>query len=111
MILSLYLGGCPPSLTISARKIKEVIEVLHRRANVDTSFIVNHPLVLLSSVENSLKPRIEIFNQLKSKNLLRRKTSLATICKLPEMKLIKRYAVSYSAQLGEVSFPLRAHSL
>ncbi|KAK1555424.1 hypothetical protein Q3G72_026162 [Acer saccharum] len=65
----------PPALAVSARKIKKVIEVLHRRANVDTSFIVNHPSVLLSSVENSLKPRLEIFNQLKSKNLLRRKTS------------------------------------
>ncbi|KAK4859644.1 hypothetical protein QYF36_009153 [Acer negundo] len=100
----------PPALAVSARKIKEVIEVLHRRANVDTSFIVNHPSVLLSSVENSLKPRLEIFNQLKSKNLLRRKTSLATICKLPKMKFIKRYVVPYSVELGEVSFPLRARS-
>ncbi|KAK1568280.1 hypothetical protein Q3G72_022571 [Acer saccharum] len=101
----------PPALAVSVRKIKEVIEVLYRRANVDTSFIVNQPSVLLSSVENSLKPRPEIFNQLKSKNLLRRKTSLATICKLPKMKFIKRYVVPYSAELGEVSFPLRAHSL
>ncbi|KAK2659716.1 hypothetical protein Ddye_006249 [Dipteronia dyeriana] len=80
----------PPALAVSARKIKEVIEVLHRRVNTDTSFIVYHPSVLLSSVENSLKPRLVIFSQLKSKNLLRRKTSLATICKLPKMNFIKK---------------------
>ncbi|KAL5779664.1 hypothetical protein ACOSQ2_010401 [Xanthoceras sorbifolium] len=94
----------PQALSITERKIKEVIELLRTRENVDISFIVNNPSVLLCSIESSLKPRLVIFDQLKTKNLLRRKTSLSTIFKLSKTKFIQRYVVPYSAELGQVSF-------
>lgn len=102
-ILSMF-RSMPPAFTVSERKIQAVVETLLRRGDVDISFIVNNASLFLCSIERSLKPRMRVYDMLESKNLLRRKTGLATICKLPKGKFLEKYVLPYQDELGDLSF-------
>ncbi|KAJ0007290.1 hypothetical protein Pint_29331 [Pistacia integerrima] len=92
----------PQSFAVSERKIREVTEVILGRGNLDISFIVNNSWLLICSVERRLKPRLRVFDILVSKNLLRRKPQLTTICRIPEKVFLKMYVLPYSDELGEL---------
>lgn len=102
-ILSMF-RSMPPAFTVSERKIQSVVETLLRRRDVDISSIVNNASLFLCSIESNLKPRMRVYDMLKSKNLLRRKTGLATVCKLSKGKFLEKYVLPYQDELGDLSF-------
>ncbi|KAE8056888.1 hypothetical protein FH972_013622 [Carpinus fangiana] len=92
----------PQVFAVSERKIKGVTELLLLSAwNIDISYIVNHPELLICSIENRLKPRLRVLEILEKKNMLKRKPCLTTVCKMTEKKFSDKYVLPYSKELGE----------
>ena len=80
---------------ISERKIKKATEVLLNYGNHDISYVVNHPELLICSVEHRLKPRLDVLKILGKKNLLHKEPSLTTVCKMSDKQFSEKYVVSY----------------
>ncbi|XVE55473.1 hypothetical protein DITRI_Ditri03aG0161500 [Diplodiscus trichospermus] len=93
----------PNVFAVSQRKIKNVTQFLLSRKNIDISFIINHPEVLICSLEHRLKPRLLVFEILESKNLLSRKISLATLFKMSEKRFREKYVRPYLEELEKAS--------
>lgn len=91
----------PMVFAVSERKIKKSTEFLFSSTNLDISYAVNHPELLITSVEHRLKPRLEILHTLEGKNILKKKPSLTTICRMTNKMFTERYGVPYSNELGE----------
>ncbi|XVE55474.1 hypothetical protein DITRI_Ditri03aG0161600 [Diplodiscus trichospermus] len=96
----------PQVFAVSQRKIKEITEFLLSRKNVDISFIINHPWVLLCSVEHRLKPRLLVFEILETKNLLWRKVGLVTLYKMSENQFREKYVHPYLKELKKASIAI-----
>ncbi|XWS21526.1 hypothetical protein CRYUN_Cryun30bG0061700 [Craigia yunnanensis] len=96
----------PQVFSVSERKIKEVTEFLLSRKNIDISFIINNPKVLICSLERRLKPRLLVFEILESKNLLSRKVSLSTLFKMPEKRFQEKYVGPYLKELEKASMAI-----
>lgn len=62
--------------------------------------MVDHPDLLLYSVERRLKPRLEVLRILESKRILRIKPSLTTVCKITEKQFSEKYVLPYASELG-----------
>lgn len=92
----------PQAFAMSERKIQGVTEMLLSRGDMDISFIVQNPSLFLCSIEGSLKPRLRVYDILKSKNLLPKRTSLASICKMSKSKFLDKYVLPYH-ELRELS--------
>ena len=73
------------------------------RKNIDISFIINHPLVLICSVEHRLKPRLLVLEVLESKNLLSRKFSLTRLFKMSEKRFREKYVRPNLKELEKAS--------
>ncbi|GLU16201.1 hypothetical protein SLE2022_326460 [Rubroshorea leprosula] len=101
-ILALFRRA-PHVFAVSEMKIKEVSEMLLGIENIDASFIVEHPDLLIHSVKGRLEPRLAVYEILESKNLLRRKPKLTTLFKISPQKFLARYVIPYSNELGDVS--------
>ncbi|XP_041013333.1 uncharacterized protein LOC121256558 isoform X2 [Juglans microcarpa x Juglans regia] len=93
----------PHVFAISERKIKEVTGLLFSARNVDISYIVDHPELLIFSVERRLKPRLRVLEILEKKNVLNRKPCLTTVCKISEQKFLNKFVLPYSKELAEVN--------
>ncbi|PON61585.1 Mitochodrial transcription termination factor [Parasponia andersonii] len=76
-------------------------ELLLLAGNHDISFVVDHPELLTFNIERRLKPRIEILRILEKKDILRRKPSLTTICKIMDKQFSEKYVLPYLNELGE----------
>ena len=100
----------PQVFSVSERKIKEVTEFLLSRKNIDISFIINHPKVLICSLEHRLKPRLLVFEILESKNLLSRKVSLSTLFKISEKRFREKYVGPYLKELEKASMAIVGHN-
>ncbi|XVF39498.1 hypothetical protein PTKIN_Ptkin01aG0039400 [Pterospermum kingtungense] len=96
----------PPVFAVSERKIKKVTEFLLSRKGIDISFIINHPVVLICSVEHRLKPRLQVFHVLESKNLPSRKIGFNTLFKIPEKQFRKKFVHPYLKELEKASIPV-----
>ncbi|XP_041017096.1 uncharacterized protein LOC121259537 isoform X4 [Juglans microcarpa x Juglans regia] len=93
----------PQVFAVSERKIKEVTGLLFSARNVDISYFVDHPELLICSVERRLKPRLRVLEILEKKNVLNRKPRLSTVCKIPEKKFLNKFVLPYSKELAEVN--------
>ncbi|XP_041017088.1 uncharacterized protein LOC121259535 [Juglans microcarpa x Juglans regia] len=93
----------PQVFAISERKIKEVTGLLFSAPKVDISYFVDHPELLISSVERRLKPRLRVLEILEKKNVLNRKPCLTTVCRMPEQKFLNKFVLPYSKELAEVN--------
>ncbi|XP_059461646.1 uncharacterized protein LOC132190624 [Corylus avellana] len=92
----------PQVFAVSERKIKGVTEVLLLSAwNIDISYIVSHPELLICSIENRLKPRLRVLEILEKKNMLKKKPCLTTVCKMTEKRFSDKYLLPYSKELTE----------
>ncbi|KAJ7959034.1 Transcription termination factor like [Quillaja saponaria] len=100
----------PQVFAVSERKIKEVTKLLLSVRNNDISFVVNHPEVLLRSVERTLKPRLEVIEILENKNSLQKKPSLTTVYKLTNKQFLEKFVLPYSDELCgyHLHFPVRS---
>lgn len=95
----------PQAFAVSERKIKEVTQVLLGNGRLDISLIVSHPQLLHFSVESRLKPRLRIVEVLESKNLLMKKFSMSTICKISNKKFLDIFVLPYSDEVGKLYIP------
>lgn len=89
----------PQVFAISERKIRGVTEVVLSHGNLDISFVVNHPELLICSVERRLKPRLDVLKTLEKKNLLSKKPMLTTLFKISDKQFSKKYVVPYIKEL------------
>ncbi|KAJ7965691.1 Transcription termination factor like [Quillaja saponaria] len=90
----------PQVFAVSERKIKDVTELLLSVRNHDISFVVNHPELLVCSVERRLKPRLEVIEILENKNLFQKKPSLTTVCKISDKEFLVKFVIPYSDELS-----------
>ncbi|CAL5332823.1 unnamed protein product [Camellia sinensis] len=95
----------PQVFAVSVRKIKAGTQVLLGTRNLDISFIINHPNLLIFSVEKRLKPRLQVLKILESKNLLLKKPSLTTICKISDKKFFEKFVRPFSNEVGKMYTP------
>ncbi|XVF36734.1 hypothetical protein REPUB_Repub19eG0083700 [Reevesia pubescens] len=93
----------PQVFSVSERKIKQVTEFLLSRKNIEISFIINFPAVLICSLEHRLKPRLLVFEILENKNLLRRKVSLTTMFNMSDKRFREKFVSPYLDELGKAS--------
>lgn len=99
--ISTLFRKAPQVFTVSESKIKQVTEMVISDANLDISYVLNHPELLIFSFEHRLKPRLEILHTLEQKNVLKRKLSLVTVCRMSKKDFTERYIVPYSNELGK----------
>ncbi|OVA14611.1 Mitochodrial transcription termination factor-related [Macleaya cordata] len=92
----------PSVFTYSDKKIREVAEFISCRGKYHASFLLLHPEMLSYSLESRVKPRFQIVEILKSKNLISKSASLASICKLTDNKFLKRYVLPYKVEVGNL---------
>ncbi|GFZ10040.1 hypothetical protein Acr_21g0006390 [Actinidia rufa] len=95
----------PQVFAVSERKIKESTRVLCGFGESDISLIVCHPDLLNLSVENRLKPRLRVVEILESKNLLRKKPSLTTVCKMSHKRFFEKFVLPHSNEVGKFLLP------
>ncbi|TQD89452.1 hypothetical protein C1H46_024987 [Malus baccata] len=97
--ISAVFRRVPQVFGVSEKKIEEVTEVLLSTGKYDISFIVNHPELLIYSVEHRLKPRLQVMEILEKKKLLGKTPNLTTICKYSEQKFTELYVVPFTNEL------------
>ncbi|XP_031273082.1 uncharacterized protein LOC116131570 [Pistacia vera] len=102
-ILSIF-RSTPQVFSTSEKKIEGITKLLLQRGNVDISLIADNPVLLLCSIEHRLKPRLEVFDLLTSKNLIQKEISLVTIFMTCETKFIQKYVLPYSDELGKLMY-------
>ena len=93
----------PQVFSVSERKIKEVTELLFSAWNIDISYIVQHPELLICSVEHRLKPRLRVFEILEKENVLKKKPGLTTLCKITNKTFLEKYVLPYSKEIAELN--------
>ncbi|XP_065870724.1 protein SEEDLING LETHAL 1, chloroplastic-like [Euphorbia lathyris] len=91
----------PQAFAVSERKIKEVTQLLLSVEDSGISDIVSTPVLLTYSVEKRLKPRLQVLKALQSKNLLKKKPSLAAFCQMVDANFANKYLIPYSNELGD----------
>ena len=96
----LVFRRCPQVFCVSEKKIKEVTDILLCAGNVDISFAVKHPELLLYSVEKRIKPRLGVIKILEEKDKLKKRPSLSTILTINGKKFLERYVLPHSNELG-----------
>lgn len=89
----------PQVFAVSERKIRKVTETLLSWRSHDISLVVNHPELLIYSVERRLKPRLDILEILEKKNLLHKFPSLIVACKISDKQFSEKYVVPYLNEL------------
>ncbi|XP_059629825.1 uncharacterized protein LOC132272748 [Cornus florida] len=92
----------PQVFVVSDRKIKEITQLFLSTGKCDISYVVNNPDLLCRSVENKLKPRLRVLEVLESRNLLLKKPSLGTVCRITDKKFFEKYVLPYSNEVGEL---------
>lgn len=92
----------PQALAVSERKIKEITQLLLSVENLDISYIICCPELLLCSVNQRLKPRLEVIMVLESKNLLKKKPDLSATCKMTNAQFLHKYVIPYSNELADL---------
>ncbi|XAR62171.1 hypothetical protein NMG60_11016823 [Bertholletia excelsa] len=95
----------PYVFTLSGRKIKEATQVVRSATKSDMRLIVKYPKLLTYSIENRIKPRIRVLEILESKNLLRKKPGLASICNVSNKQFLEKFVLPYSDEVGEMYNP------
>lgn len=93
----------PQVFSISERKIKEVTELLLSAWNIDISYIVRHPELLICSIEHRLKPRLRVLEILEKENALKKKPGLTTVCKITDKKFLEKFVLPYSKEMVELN--------
>lgn len=101
-ILSVF-RRVPQVFSISERKIKEVTELLLSAWNIDISYIVRHPELLICSIEHRLKPRLRVLEILEKENALKKKPGLTTVCKITDKKFLEKFVLPYSKEIVELN--------
>ncbi|XP_059629839.1 transcription termination factor MTERF5, chloroplastic-like [Cornus florida] len=94
----------------SERKIKAITHLFLSMGKCDISFVVNNAELLGYSVENRLKPRLRVLEVLESRNLLLKKPSLATVCRMTDKKFFEKYLLPHSDEVGELFVVNKASS-
>ncbi|CAA2998609.1 transcription termination factor MTERF8, chloroplastic-like, partial [Olea europaea subsp. europaea] len=92
----------PPVFAVSERKLKKVMEVLLATGKYDVSCIFNSPTSFICSVENKLKPRIQVLSILESRNLIEKWPSLATMTRMTEISFFEKFVYPFLNEVGEV---------
>lgn len=69
--------------------------------NLEISYLARFPELLVYGIEQRLKPRLEVKEILEKKILFRKKTSSITTFKVSRKKLLEKYALPCSNELGE----------
>ncbi|WCJ18215.1 Mitochondrial transcription termination factor family protein [Euphorbia peplus] len=87
----------PSAFAASERKLKEVAQLLLNFE--DMSYIASHPTLFGFSVEKRLKPRLRVLKALQSKNLLKKKPSLASFFSISDAEFMKKYVGPYSNEV------------
>ncbi|KAA8538055.1 hypothetical protein F0562_027365 [Nyssa sinensis] len=100
-ILSVF-RRVPQVFAVSKKKIKDVTQILLSTGKFDISFVVNHPELLICSVEHRLKPRLRVLEILERKNLLLKIPSMTTVCKISDKKFVEKFVCPYSKEVGEL---------
>lgn len=101
---------CPHVFSVSETKIKKVAKALLSRKGMDASFIVDHPAVLIFSLEGRLLPRLEVYEILTRKKLVKRKLQFTTLFRYSSEMFRSRFVLPYMSELGKVSEAFKSHS-
>ncbi|KDP41363.1 hypothetical protein JCGZ_15770 [Jatropha curcas] len=93
----------PRALASSEVKIEQVTQLLLSYEDTNITYIACHPDLLCWSVNQRLKPRLDVLKALKSKNLLKKIPSLTTVCKITNAQFSRKFVIPYSNELGDCS--------
>lgn len=99
-ILEMFKKG-PPSFFVSTEKMNKVTELLLATGKFDMSAIANFPSVFGRSIENRLKPRLQLFEILEGKGLATMWPSLSTISTYSDDLFFKNFVKPHSSELGK----------
>ncbi|KAG8377343.1 hypothetical protein BUALT_Bualt08G0023300 [Buddleja alternifolia] len=94
----------PFVFAVSAKKIREVTELLLGTGKFDMSCIVNYPTSLLYSIEKRYKPRIQVLTILEEKNLIKKWPSLGTFHLLSDAKFFNKFVHPHLNEVGKVYY-------
>ncbi|KAK4428445.1 hypothetical protein Salat_1144100 [Sesamum alatum] len=92
----------PMVFSVSMKKIKKITEVLLETGKYDMSCIMNSPTSLLYSVENRLRPRLQVLEVLEKKNLIKNWPALGTVHLTSDKKFFEKFVAPYLDEVGEI---------
>ncbi|KAH6757334.1 hypothetical protein C2S52_023475 [Perilla frutescens var. hirtella] len=103
--ISTMFRKAPSVFYVSAKKIKNVIELVLATGKYNISDIVASPSSLAFSFEKRLEPRLQILGVLESRGLIKKWPALGTILKYSDGKFVDRFVWPYYNQIGKEYIP------
>ncbi|KAG6504789.1 hypothetical protein ZIOFF_037136 [Zingiber officinale] len=92
----------PTLLNISQPEIRRKIEFFVKKVGYSPSFITQHPLILLYSLDKRVVPRFQALELLKSENLWTGKMSLLSCICLSDKKFIEKFVLPYKEKVPKL---------
>lgn len=99
--ISALFRRMPPVFAVSAKKIKEVTELLVSSGKCDISYLAKNPLLFMFCVERRLKPRLQVIQVLDENKVLKEMPSLVTIFSISAIQFQDMFVSPYSHMLSE----------
>ncbi|KAH6827395.1 hypothetical protein C2S53_017950 [Perilla frutescens var. hirtella] len=103
--ISTMFRKAPLVFSLSAKKIKNVIELVLATGKYNISDIVVCPVSLGYSIEKRLEPRLQILGVLESRNLIKKWPTLATILWYTDGKFLDRFVRPYYNEIDKEYIP------
>ncbi|KAH6827402.1 hypothetical protein C2S53_017957 [Perilla frutescens var. hirtella] len=103
--ISTMFRKAPTVFYVSAKKIKNVIELVLATGKYNISDIVASPLSLGFSIEKRLEPRLQILGVLESRDLIKKWPALGTILRYSDGEFLDRFVRPYYNEIGKEYIP------
>ncbi|KAH6757345.1 hypothetical protein C2S52_023486 [Perilla frutescens var. hirtella] len=95
----------PSVFSLSAKKIRNVIELVLATGKYNISDIVASPVSLGYSIEKRIEPRLQILGVLESRGLIKKWPALGTFLAYTDGKFVDRFVRPYYNEIGKEYVP------
>ncbi|KAH6827393.1 hypothetical protein C2S53_017948 [Perilla frutescens var. hirtella] len=103
--ISTMFRKAPSVFSLSAKRIKNVIELVLATGKYNISDIVASPVSLGYSIEKRLEPRLQILRVLESRDLIKKWPALGTVLVYTDGKFVDRFVRPYYNEIGKEYIP------
>ncbi|OVA06459.1 Mitochodrial transcription termination factor-related [Macleaya cordata] len=92
----------PLCMMASEKKIMAGMDFFVNQMSYSPSYMAEHPLVLMYSLEKRIIPRCRVIRVLVSKGLVKKNLSITTVLKVAEKAFLKKYVIQYEQEVPEL---------
>ncbi|PHU16948.1 hypothetical protein BC332_12643 [Capsicum chinense] len=101
----------PSLFRTSEKKIRLGLEFFLGTVKLTESTLVQHPSLLMFSMEKRVIPRYKVLQLIKSKNLVKKEPSFYSAIRLREHVFLEKYVLRFPESAEELLTAYKGHSL